>query len=320
MRSRGAALAAAIVILVTSSALAVDRVSRVGSYRITAYFPRAIGLFTRSTVRVLGVEVGRVGEVTPVGDRVRVGLNIRGDVKIPQGASAIIVPISLISDRYVQLAPVYDGGPVMRDGDELPAERNVVPAELDDLLKTLKVFLEALEPGSPGSPGALGQLIRNADQALAGKGEQLGTTLDGLSTLLDVLGRNASHLDSTIVSLDQLLGVLARKDAALAATNRGLAQVFSALAEERSHLEQGLGHLADLLDVSGEIVRAHKADLLDDLQTLSVTSDILVRQREALLRNIVWLPVLAEGFVRAVDTTVSPPRVRVRDNQGVRGG
>ncbi|MGH9324162.1 MAG: MlaD family protein, partial [Vicinamibacteria bacterium] len=155
-----AAFAAAAMILVAIGAIYVRGGEE--TYKLTVYFPRAIGLFTRSTVRVLGVEVGRVTSVDPEGDRVRVVMQVREGIKVPKDATAILVPISLISDRYVQLAPVFRSGPALADGDEIPLERGVAPAELDDLLATLKNFLEALEPGTPDSPGALGRFVQNA--------------------------------------------------------------------------------------------------------------------------------------------------------------
>lgn len=288
------------------------------TYQVTAYFPRAIGLFERSTVRVLGVEVGRVSEVSPRGDRVRVRMTVDESVKVPTDASAIIVPISLISDRYVQLAPVYTGGASLRDGDEIPLERGIAPAELDDLLKTLKELASALEPGTANEPGALGQFVVNADKALAGRGPELATTVDSLSTLLDVLGRNAEHFDSLIAALDEVVGTLATRDTSLVRLNRGLASVFSAVAEERDALGSGLGHLATLLDELGHLVRDHQSDLQRDLLTLSDTTKAVIRQEKGLLRNILWLPVLSEGVSKAYDK--ENDRINVRDNQGVRLG
>ena len=40
--------------------------------QVTGDFTRAVGLFPGSDVRILGVKVGKVTEVTPVGDKVRV--------------------------------------------------------------------------------------------------------------------------------------------------------------------------------------------------------------------------------------------------------
>ncbi len=287
------------------------------TYEVTAQFPRAIALFPGSVVRVKGVDVGDVTAVVPSGDRVRVDMRISEEIRVPADATAIIVPISLIADRYVQLEPVWEGGPTLDDGDTIPLERGVAPAELDDLLNTLQEFLQAIEPGTAEAPGALGQLIQNADQALSGQGQELGGTVDGLSTVLDVLGRNTDHLDRILVNADQLLGPLATRDAELAATNRGLASVLSALAEERDALESGLGNLALLTEELGGLVEDHQDDLTRDLQILKDVTDALVRQREFLVRNTRWLPVLMEGTLNAFDP--EHEWVRVRDTQSIRG-
>lgn len=282
------------------------------TYRVTAFFPRAIGLFERSTVRVLGVEVGRIATVEPEGDRVRVEMDIRDSTDVPSDATAIIVPISLISDRYVQLAPVWRGGPKLGDGDEIPLERGVAPAELDDLLATLKGLLEALEPGTADEPGALGRFIQNAEKAFAGRGAQLGETIDTLATLLGVLGRNVSSVDATIVNLDRLFRQLAAHDADLQATNRGLATVMGALANEQAALESGTGNLANLVNELGSLVRAHRDELETDISILADVADVLVRQRQHLLTNILWLPVLGQGAAGAFDA--ENRRVLVRDS------
>ena len=303
-------IAIAVVIVLVASVAAYQR-SRPETYRITAYFPRAIGLFKRSTVRVLGVEVGRVAAVVPDGDRVRVAMDVREGTKVPSNASAIIVPISLIADRYVQLSPVWRGGPTLRPGAEIPLERGVAPAELDDLLATLKRFLEALEPGTPTKPGALGEFVQNADKALAGRGPQLGETIDTISTLLDVLGRNVSSVDAVIVNLDRLFGELSLHDDALRTTNRGLGTVMSALANEQGALEAGTGNLASLVNELGSLVRRHRSDLNADLSILADVAEVLHRQKDRVLMNILWLPVLSKGVGNEFDKVNK--RVIVRD-------
>ena len=308
------AVVAVVAIAVVISLVAASAIFLRGgedTYRLTAYFPRAIGVFEKSTVRVLGVEVGRVAAVVPEGDRVRVAMDVKEGTKVPVNASAIIVPISLISDRYVQFSPVWRGGPSLRPGAEIPLERGVAPAELDDLLGTLKRFLEALEPGTPTAPGALGRFIQNADKALAGRGPQLGETIDTVSTLLDVLGRNVSSVDAVIVNLDRLFGELALHDDALRTTNRGLGAVMTSLANEESALEAGTGNLANLVNELGSLVRAHKSELDTDLSILADVSEVLHRQRDKLLTNIIWLPVLSKGARGAFDTVNK--RVLVRD-------
>ena len=300
---------AAVIALIAAAAIFLR--GGEDTYRVTAFFPRAIGLFERSTVRVLGVEVGRIAQVAPEGDRVRVAMDVREGVKIPKNANAIIVPISLISDRYVQLAPVWRGGPTLEPGDEIPLSKGIAPAELDDLLATLKRFLDALEPGTPTEPGALGRFIQNADRALAGRGPQLGETIDTLSTLLDVLGRNVGSVDTVITNLDRLLTTLSTHDDALRATNRGLGTVMSSLAEQEGALEAGTGNLAAMVSELGSLVREHKSDLDTDLQILADVSEVLHRQKDRILANVIWLPVLSKGVMNAFDR--ENLRILVRD-------
>ena len=76
---------------------------------------------------------------------------------------------SLVSDRYIQLAPAYTGtGPTLPDGANIPLNRTAAPAELDDIYSALNQLSVALGPAGANKPGA------------NGKG--------ALSTLLDVVG------------------------------------------------------------------------------------------------------------------------------------
>src|SRR5262245_44648578 len=95
--------------------------------RYTAVFSGVIGLYEDNDVRVLGVKVGHVDSVEPQGDLVRVEMLVDREVKIPADAKAVIVAPSLVSDRYVQFAPAYSGGPVMAEGTELSRDRTATP-------------------------------------------------------------------------------------------------------------------------------------------------------------------------------------------------
>src|SRR5919106_7097105 len=115
------------------------------TYEVKAYFEKAIGLFPNSDITILGVAVGKVTKVDPQGERVEVTMKIPEKHKIPADATAQIVPISVISDRYIEFAPVYESGPTLEDGDEVPIENTQIPAELDDVFKQLKKLLDAIE-------------------------------------------------------------------------------------------------------------------------------------------------------------------------------
>ena len=124
------AFACVLALLVTAGLYLVFR-SSTGT-KLSAYFGKTVGLYAGSSVRVLGVPVGQVTDVTPEGDAVRVDMRV-DDVPLPAGVGAVVVAPSLVSDRYVQLTPAYDSGPVLASGTILPRDRTATPVELDDL-------------------------------------------------------------------------------------------------------------------------------------------------------------------------------------------
>ena len=101
--------------------------NRAGTTEITAYFDKSVGIYEGSNVRVLGVQVGSVTSVVPQGDQVEVKLRVDRGIDIPADAKAVQITPSLVSDRYVQLAPAYSGGDTMADGAVIPRETHRDP-------------------------------------------------------------------------------------------------------------------------------------------------------------------------------------------------
>jgi phospholipid/cholesterol/gamma-HCH transport system substrate-binding protein len=77
---------------------------------LTAHFARTVGLYKHSDVRVLGVRIGQVTAIKPEGRTVRVEMEYDGKYKLPVDAKAVVVAPSIVSDRYVQIIPVWMSG------------------------------------------------------------------------------------------------------------------------------------------------------------------------------------------------------------------
>jgi phospholipid/cholesterol/gamma-HCH transport system substrate-binding protein len=282
------------------------------TYQVTAYFSRAIGLFPRSDVDVLGVAVGKISDVQPVGTRVKVTMEIEKKYKIPADATAEIIPPSLISDRFVQFEPAYTGGPTLEDGAVLEVAQTAVPAELDDTFKQLKKLLEAIEPGQEGEPGALGALIVELDKALDGQEQNLKGTLINASRLTHTLAGAKGHLSGLLVNLDSLFSKLATRAGSYGTLNRNFALVLKALEESRGDLTGALSNLADMTNEVGSLVRDHRAQLGNDLGLAAKVLQRVLANRASVAESLKWLPVLGEGARNAYN----PPHqdIDVRDN------
>ena len=286
------------------------------TYQVTAYFSRAIGLFPRSDVDVLGVPVGKISDVLPMGTRVKVTMEIDKKYKIPSDAKAEVIPPSLISDRFVQLATAYTGGPALADGAVLDLDQTSVPAELDDTFKQLKKLLQAIEPGQEGKPGALGALVVQLDKALDGQAQNLKGTLINASKLTHTLAGAKGNLSGLIVNLDNLFAKLATRAGTYGTLNRNFALVLKALDESRGDLTGALANLADMTNEVGSLVRAHRVQLGGDLGLAAKVLQKVLKNRASVAESLSWLPVLGKGARNAFN----PPHqdIDVRDNASAR--
>lgn len=278
-------------VALVAAALVIAWPWRTPSLKLVAHFTRAVGVHEGSDVRVLGVKVGSVVSATPEGRTVRVELRYDAKQRIPAGAQAIIVPPSIVSDRYVQLTPAYSGGPTLPDGADLPVDRTAAPMEIDDIYRALDDFNQALGPNGANADGALRDLVAAGKANLQGNGEDLHDTLDGLSRALSTLADGRQDLFGTVVNLQRFTTALARSDQQVRAFNQRLADVAQQLAAERDDLAAALRSLATALaDVSG-FVRQNREALKSNVAALADITTVLVREQKAIIQILDIAPL-----------------------------
>ena len=158
-----------------------------------------------SDVRVLGVAVGTVDEVTPSGTDVEVTMSYDADVKIPADASAVIIAPSIVGDRFVQLTPAYDGGPVLADGAELGTDRTSMPLELDQVYSSLNDLNVALGPTGANRQGALSDLLEVTADNFGGQGAAFHQTIEDFGRFSQTLSNNREELFGTAAKLQSFL-------------------------------------------------------------------------------------------------------------------
>jgi phospholipid/cholesterol/gamma-HCH transport system substrate-binding protein len=252
------------------------------SVHVTAYFPRTVGIYPGSDVRVLGVRIGEVEKITPEGDRVRVELKYDEGRKVPADAKAAIINSSVVSDRYVQLLPVYRKGPVLRNGAVIPETRTAVPVELDRIFDSLHTTADALGPNGANKDGSLSRLLGVSAANLDGQGEHLNQTVEDLSQAVTTLSDGRTDLFGTVRNLQVFTAALAADDKSVRSFNTSLAEVAGQLAGERKDLADALKNLGTALGDVSAFVKNNKKSLTSNVQGLSKVTKVLVTQRAAL--------------------------------------
>ncbi len=253
-----------------------------GGTNYSAILSTAIGVYPNADVRVLGVPVGKVDAVTPRGDVVRVDFHVDSDVQVPADAKAAVVAPTVIADRYLQLSPVYTGGPTMSAGTVIPKERTASPAEFDDLLASAQKLSRALGPPGVNANGALSQALTTAARNLENNGQQLNTTLDNTSQAITTLSASRENLAATTRNLQSFITNLKRDDGQVRAFTQQFAQVNSFLAGERQNLGETLDELSRALGEVARFVHDNRSEIRDNVDQLSDVLSTINDERLAL--------------------------------------
>lgn len=299
-------IAAAVVLLLIAALVLVFRGD--SSKEVTAEFPRAISLYKGSSVRILGVQVGQVDEVTPAGTKVIVKFHYDGKYKVPAGAKAAVISPSIVGDRFIQLTPAYTSGAVLANGAHLGLDRTATPLELDQIFGSINDLTKALGPEGANKPdatgtGALTRLLDSTAKNFGGQGVQFNETLHNLSKLTKTLADNKDELFGTVSEVESFTKTLAANDDTVRKFNDSLASGASLLADERSDFAAVLQNLSvALTDVRG-FVADNKDILSTNIQGLNQISKVLVKNRAALDESLKDAPVALNNLALAYNQT-----------------
>lgn len=221
------------------------------------------------------------------------------DYDIPADAGAVVLAPSLVSDRYVQFAPVYSGGPTMRDGAEVPLERTATPVELDAVYGALDDLSVALGPTGANADGALQDLLATGADNLEGNGEALNQTLTGFSQAVRTLSEGRDDLFGSVENLQVFTTALATVDAQVGQFNANLAAVADQLAGERDDLAAAIALLSSALGQVATFVQQNTALLTTNVDRLADVTLTLVQQRSALAEVLDVAPAALSNVARA---------------------
>lgn len=271
-----------LVVLALVVAAALTMLGGEEQKRLTAHFPRTISIYEGSDVRVLGVPVGRVVDVTPSGTDVVVEMEYDADVDVPADARAVIVAPSIVGDRFIQLTPAYEKGEVIADAATLPVERTSVPLELDQIYSSIDDLTVALGPTGANREGALTDLLETTAQNFAGQGAQLNRTIKDFGRLSTTLDDNKDELFTSAAQLESFIGTLAENDQTVRSFNDSLGTVSTMLAGEREELSASLENLSVALGEVSTFVSDNREVLGRDIAGLNRVAKVLVKQRGAL--------------------------------------
>jgi phospholipid/cholesterol/gamma-HCH transport system substrate-binding protein len=281
-----------------------------------AYFKNVAGLSKGADVRVAGVKVGKVKEITFESGKVKVVLEIKKNVPIYSDAVAKIESLGLLGDKYVEIDPGHPTAGLLKphaviaytkppvDTSKLIEALTQTSKDIDKLSKSLYALVEENRRELTELVRNLNLLAANLNQLTEENRENIKQTLENIKVLaanlnrsLPELTRNYSllaknlndlvtdtkpQLKETLKNLASLSRTLNEEVPKLVKSVKETSDVF---AQNKSHIEETLKNLAQITEkinrgkgTLGRLVNDRKLykELTKSVQALGQASKVVL--------------------------------------------
>lgn len=220
----------------------------------TAVFTNVSGLKGGNFVRVAGVEVGKVKDLTLHKDgTVTVDFAIDKGLTLTEGTRAAVRYENLIGDRYLALEEGPGSVRKLQPGQTIPLDRTAPALDVDALIGGFRPLFRALDPDQVNALS--GELLK----VFQGQGGTISSVLAQTSALTTTLAGRDQLIGQVITNLNTVLGTFAERDQQFADGLDKLSELVAGLAERKSDIATGTayinaaaGSVADLLTAARE--------------------------------------------------------------------
>ncbi|MCZ4551989.1 virulence factor Mce [Williamsia sp. 1138] len=228
-------------------------------------------------VRLRGVVVGRVGDISESADGVTLKLDMNPDQLkyIPANVRADIKSNTVFGAKSVNLEIPDDPSKARLSGGSTIETEDVV-VELNTIYQRLVDVLAEVQPEK------LNATIGAIDTALSGRGEQIG---QGFADLSDLLRKTNPHLDALSRDIEagaEFTNVYADVMPDLLKVVDNFTFTGNTLVDNASDLDALLMNVTGMADTINGVIAPSKADIISTLANLNPTARLLGYQSPGL--------------------------------------
>jgi phospholipid/cholesterol/gamma-HCH transport system substrate-binding protein len=214
-----------------------------------AEFSDITGLKSGAFVRIAGVEVGKVSDISIRPDTVvTVEFTTDQSVVLTHGSRAVIRWDNPLGDRYLELQEGAGDTKRLLPGQTIPVSQTAPSVDLDALIGGFRPLFRALDPEQVNA--LTGQLI----QALQGQGGTINSFLSQTAQFTSTLADRDDLIGQVIHNLNVVLGSLAEQngqfDKAIKTTSelvKGLSARRDDITNAVAYTNAATGSIADLM-------------------------------------------------------------------------
>ena len=214
-----------------------------------ALFSSASELVPGSSVRVAGVQVGRVTDVEFHGEsNALVTFKIDSGVPLTQESRASVRFLNLVGDRYMTLEAGEGGGPRLAPDATIPLSRTTPALNLTALFNGFQPLFQALRPED------VNKLALNLVKVLQGEGGTIQEMLASTASLTNTLADRDELFGDVITNLNALMVTVDDRHQELTDLIKALRAWFGDLAEDRKDIGGSLESISDLSETMADLL------------------------------------------------------------------
>jgi phospholipid/cholesterol/gamma-HCH transport system substrate-binding protein len=276
------------------------RIGKGKPQRITAEFKDVAGLDEKSSVRVAGVRVGKVGRIGVDREtgKARVELEIDPGVELRQGAVPQIANMGLLGEKYVELYPGPPGAAALPEGSVLQGDVPVGFDDITELARDIEVQIKEISTSLNRSLGGA-----EGEERLKAIVENVRAITDNLRVLV---ASNRGNVDSTLVNFKEFSAMMTKL----------VDRIDRLVASNSDNVTQGIANIRDISKTL-ETTAENLNQITGKIQSGQGTLGKLVQSEET-HKNLNDTLVAVKDGVDGLNQALGAVR-RTRFDFGVRG-
>ncbi|MCY7400052.1 MAG: MCE family protein [Nocardioides sp.] len=259
-----------------------------------AAFSEAGGLKTGDEVRIAGVRVGKVTDISLDGDHVEVALTVKTDSSFGSETGAAIKVKTLLGDMFVALEPA--GTDELDEGAEIPVERTSSPYDVVEAFSGLADTAAQIDTDQlAASLTTLSDLTRNTP-------EEFASALGGISALSTNIADKNEQIGTLLQNLQRVSTVLDARDEDIIALMKDADVLFTALVARRDAVHDLLVSTSTLSLELTKLVDETREDLAPALTNLDNVVQVLNKNEDNLDNGLRLLAPFYRVFANTLGT------------------
>ena len=262
-----------LILLVITVGLAPQKlISWATSIKHQAVFSEAGGLVPGNDVKVSGVKVGTVSDVSLQRGKALVTFLVNGGVHLGTDTTAHIRTGTLLGQRVLTLES--DGKGTLKAADVIPVSRTGSPYSLTQSLSDFTANTADTDTA------ALNQSLNTLSDTIDRISPQLGPTFDGVSRLSRMLNERNDSLASLLKSAADVTGILGQRSQQVNALLLNANDLLGVLDQRRYAIVNLLANTSALSRQLSGIVADNEKDLAPALEKLNSVTAMLEKNND----------------------------------------